>query len=106
MKRKTSSITPPAHLSQIGKNHYRQLVKALSDKGIFESVDRGVVEMLSSLYSEFRDNTLSNAEKRQAIKLYAALIEKYGGTPASRQALKLKAEQEEKDSDLADFFGD
>ena len=106
MKKKTSSITPPAHLSQIGKNHYRQLVKALSDKGIFESVDRGVVEMLSSLYSEFRDLSLTNAERRQAIKLYAALIKEYGGTPASRQALKLKAEQEEQTDELADFFGD
>ncbi len=105
MARKYEKISPPKHLSPIGQYHYRQLVKALSDKGIFESVDRGVVEMLSSLYSEFRDNTLSNAEKRQAIKLYAALIEKYGGTPASRQALKLKAEQEATD-DFSDFFGD
>lgn len=106
MKKKSSSITVPKHLSQIGQNHYRQLVKALSDKGIFESVDRGVVEMLSSLYAEYRDKEASEAEKRQAIKLYAALIKEYGGTPASRQALKIKAEQEEKDNDLADYFGD
>lgn len=106
MKKKSSSITAPAHLTQIGKNHYRQLVKALSEKDIFESVDRGVVEMLSSLYSEFRDMSLTNAERRQAIKLYAALIKEYGGTPASRQALKLKAEQEEPTDELADFFGD
>ena len=106
MKKKSSSITAPAHLTQIGKNHYRQLVKALSEKDIFESVDRGVVEMLSSLYSEFRDMSLTNAERRQAIKLYAALIKEYGGTPASRQALKIKAEQEEPTDELADFFGD
>ena len=106
MKKKSSSITAPAHLTQIGKNHYRQLVKALSEKDIFESVDRGVVEMLSSLYSEFRDMSLTNAERRQAIKLYAALIKEYGGTPASRQALKIKAEREEPTDELADFFGD
>lgn len=106
MARKYDKITIPKHLNPIGRYHYCQLVKALSDKGIFESVDRGVVEMLSSLYSEFRDLSLTNAERRQAIKLYAALIKEYGGTPASRQALKLKAEQEEPTDELADFFGD
>lgn len=106
MKKKLSSITTPKHLSQLGQNHYRQLVKALSDKGIFESVDRGVVEMLSSLYSEFRDLSLTNAERRQAIKLYATLIKEYGGTPASRQALKIKAEEQEQTDELDGFFED
>lgn len=104
--KKFDKITVPKHLNPIAQYHYKSLVCALKEKEIFESVDKGVVEMLASLYADFRNMDLSPSDRRQAIKTYATLIKEYGGTPASRQQLKLKPEKEEPsyDDGLSGFF--
>ena len=105
---KSENIVIPDYLDRIAKNHYKSLVRALKKKGIFETVDKGAVEMLASLYSDYRNKDLSSNERRQAIKTYAMLIKEYGGTPASRQSLKINPEQKEEveTNDLEGFFED
>lgn len=74
----SNEICAPQWLSQVGKNHYRQLVKQLTDLGIFNPLEKGLIEMMSKLYADSRDPGISGKEQRESIKLYSQLIKNVG----------------------------
>lgn len=74
----SNEIVAPAWLSQVGKNHYRQLTKQLTDAGMFNPIEKGLIEMLAKLYADSRDAALSGKEQRESIKLYSQLIKNVG----------------------------
>lgn len=93
--------------NRIAQCHNEFLTKELRNKGIYEKVDSGAIEMLSALYADFRDKDIPLKDKRDSIKLYIALIKQYGGTPASRQQLNLKpSAMTSEESDLEEFMND
>lgn len=75
---KCREISPPKWLSQPGQNHYRQLVKELTDNGIYNPLEKGLIEMMAQLYADARDPELPKKEQRESIKLYARLIKIVG----------------------------
>ena len=75
---KCREISPPKWLTQPGQNHYRQLVKELTDNGIYNPLEKGLIEMMAQLYADARDPELPKKEQRESIKLYARLIKIVG----------------------------
>ena len=71
-------ISPPKWLSKPGQNHYRQLVKELTENGIFNPLEKGLIEMMAQLYADTRDPELPKKEQRESIKLYSRLIKIVG----------------------------
>ena len=97
----SNEICAPAWLSQVGKNHYRQMVKQLTDLKMFNPLEKGLVEMLASLYSDARDAELSGKERRESIKLYSQLIKVVGTRPSAKDA-----EDPDAEKDLEAFMED
>jgi phage terminase small subunit len=91
MNKNRRKVSAPTHLSAVGRYHYQCLVANLKEQGTFSDIDKGAIEMLATLYSDYRDKSLSPKERRESIKAYKDLIKEYGGTPASRQAMKISA---------------
>ena len=75
---KCREISPPKWLSRAGQNHYRQLIKELTDNGIYNPLEKGLIEMMAQLYADTRDPELSKKEQRESIKLYSKLIKIVG----------------------------
>ncbi|MBQ3730019.1 MAG: hypothetical protein IJS84_08235 [Spirochaetales bacterium] len=104
----SKKVSAPKHLSAIGRYHYQFLVANLKEQGTFSDIDKGAIEMLATLYSDYRNTELSAKERRESIKAYKDLIKEYGGTPASRQSMKIgsvpegsiQAETEQEEEDL------
>ena len=97
---KCREISPPKWLSRAGQNHYRQLVKELTDNGIFNPLEKGLVEMMAQLYADTRDPELPKKEQRESIKLYAKLIKIVGSRGGSG------IEDPEAEQDLEEFIND
>lgn len=97
---KCREISPPKWLSRAGQNHYRQLVKELTDNGIFNPLEKGLVEMMAQLYADTRDPELPKKEQRESIKLYAKLIKIVGSRGGSGEA------DPEAEQDLEEFIND
>jgi len=74
----SNEIVAPAWLSQVGKNHYRQLIKQLTELGIYSPLEKGLIEMMAKLYADSRDAETSGKEQRESIKLYSQLIKTVG----------------------------
>lgn len=75
---KCREISPPKWLSRPGQNHYRQLVKELTDNGTYNPLEKGLIEMMAQLYADTRDPELPKKEQRESIKLYSRLIKIVG----------------------------
>ncbi len=97
---RSNEISAPAWLSQIGKNHYRQLVKQLMDRGTYNPLEKGLIEMMASLYSDSRDTKLSSKERREDMKLYSQLLKTLGTRGGQ------KDEDGSNEKDLEDFMRD
>ena len=97
---KCREISPPKWLSRAGQNHYRQLVKELTDNGIFNPLEKGLVEMMAQVYADTRDPELPKKEQRESIKLYAKLIKIVGSRGGSG------IEDPEAEQDLEEFIND
>lgn len=91
----------------VAEEHFGKLLSSLSESGLYQTIDNGALEMLSSLYEDFKNPELSLKDKRDSIKLYVELIKQYGGTPTSRQNLKLKSREDANaERDLEEFIND
>lgn len=100
-------ISAPKWLSGPGQWHYKKIVEALEEKGLYDPADCGALEMLASLYGDFRDPDISPKDKRDSMKLYVQICREYGGTPASRQALRIRLEtktDEDPEKDLLEMM--
>lgn len=95
----SNEISAPQWLSQVGKNHYRQLVKQLTDLGIFNPLEKGLVEMMAKLYADSRDPKISGKEQRESIKLYGQLIKTLGSRGG-------KKDETDSEKDLEAFMED
>lgn len=95
----SNEICAPQWLSQVGKNHYRQLVKQLTDLGIYNPLEKGLVEMMAKLYADSRDPETSGKEQRESIKLYGQLIKTLGLRGG-------KKEEADSEKDLEAFMED
>ena len=73
-----NEIGAPKWLSVVGRYHYRQLVKQLTDLGIYNPLEKGLVEMMAKLYADSRAPELSGKDQRESIKLYGQLIKTLG----------------------------
>ena len=82
-KLKCREISPPKWLSRPGQNHYRQLVKELTENGIYNPLEKGLIEMMAQLYADTRDPELPKKEQRESIKLYSRLIKIVGSRGGS-----------------------
>ena len=80
---KCREISPPKWLSRAGQNHYRQLIKELTDNGIYNPLEKGLIEMMAQLYADTRDPELPKKEQRESIKLYSRLIKIVGSRGGS-----------------------
>lgn len=81
--------------------------KSLRESGLYQKIDDGAIEMLANLYEDFKNPELPLKEKRETIKLYVELIKQYGGTPTSRQKLKVKGREDaDAEGDLKEFMED
>lgn len=97
---KCREISPPKWLGRAGQNHYRQLVKELTDNGIYNPLEKGLIEMTARLYEDARDPELPKKEQRESIKLYAKLIKIVGSRGGSG------TEDPEAEQDLEEFIND
>lgn len=91
-------IAPPKWLTNIGRNHYRQLTKQLSDFGMYNPLEKGLIEMLAKLYADSRDPALSGKEQRESIKLYSQLIKNVGNRGSKT------TEEADSEKDLEDLM--
>lgn len=94
----SNEICAPQWLSQVGKNHYRQLTKQLSDFGMYNPLEKGLIEMLAKLYADSRDPALSGKEQRESIKLYSQLIKNVGNRGSKT------TEEADSEKDLEDLM--
>ncbi len=96
---KCKEIAPPKWLTTVGRNHYRQLVQQLEDLGIYNPLEKGLVEMMAKLYADSRDPEISGKEQRESIKLYGQLIKTLGLRGG-------KKEEADSEKDLEAFMED
>lgn len=94
-----NEIGAPKWLSVVGRYHYRQLVKQLTDLGIFNPLEKGLIEMMAKLYSDSRSTEISYKEQRESIKLYSQLIKTLGSRGG-------KKDETDSEKDLEAFMED
>ena len=92
-------ISAPKWLPVVGQYHYRQLVQQLEDLGIYNPLEKGLIEMMAKLYADSRDPETSGKEQRESIKLYGQLIKTLGLRGG-------KKEEADSEKDLEAFMED
>lgn len=89
----------PPNLMAPGKDFYNRCLRVFSDADRKPSiVEQSCIEMLASVYDEFRDPELELKEKHDAIKLFIKLSKDFG------PSLDLKTSDADTEKDLEEVL--